>query len=179
MYIDFTHITVPTTSNDVTIRSHIFSTNIYYSCAHFLIKIDETSSITVGFLIRFHDDCWHWLTFWATLYMQEQKKDKILNSKSVVSLAVQTCQELSVNKLLNIFACRISFHKCLHSHKRMHARTHTHTQQETSNKRSCFYVMKHGDDNLLSAMVETWQIPNKHNTKVRHNMPRDSNSSKP
>ena len=52
------------------IRSHsIFNTDLSYSCAHFVVLIDEKSSLMAGFntiLLMIPDSG---LLFWATLYI--------------------------------------------------------------------------------------------------------------
>jgi len=50
------------------IRSHrIFSTNILYSCAYFIVKIDEKCSLSDGFKYDLMMILKSGLLFWATL----------------------------------------------------------------------------------------------------------------
>jgi len=46
------------------IRSHtIFNTDFSYSCAHFVVEIDEKSSLNGGILMLFNGDSWYWFAF--------------------------------------------------------------------------------------------------------------------
>jgi len=50
--VDFTRVTASNTaSDDVTnyVTHRIFNTDLFYSCAHFVIEIDENSSLHGGF----------------------------------------------------------------------------------------------------------------------------------
>ena len=53
LYIDFTRIAASNTSTDDDVTKNVthtvFDTNLQYSCAHFVMHIDEKSSLTSGF----------------------------------------------------------------------------------------------------------------------------------
>jgi len=68
--VDFTRIAASNTaSDDITnyVTRRIFTADLSYSCAHFVVEIDEKSSLNDGFKYDLMMFCDSGFLFWATL----------------------------------------------------------------------------------------------------------------